>query len=106
MRTLEQAIETAFDKDRRLHGWAREGKDMGRDDFIDLAHVSKQVPGKTPNEVNIRFVFRARTFNGFNWSWVKSEKHLSTAACCFPTRKVKVPSLIQTNKVNHERLIK
>lgn len=50
---LEQAIERDLKRDRRMHGWAREGKDMGRDDFIDLALVSKQVPGKTPTQVNI-----------------------------------------------------
>lgn len=60
MRTLEQAIEREFDRDRREHGWAREGKDMGRDDFIDLAFVSKQVPGKTPTQVSTLFTLKAK----------------------------------------------
>ena len=49
---MEQALEKEFDRDRRLHGWAREGMDMDRDDFIDLALVSKQVPGKTPAQAS------------------------------------------------------
>ena len=53
VRTLEQSLEKEFDRDRRLHGWAREGMDMDRDDFIDLALVSKQVPGKTPAQARI-----------------------------------------------------
>eukprot|EP00752_Nemacystus_decipiens_P008516 g7605.t1 len=57
VRTLEQSLEKEFDRDRRLHGWAREGMDMDRDDFIDLALVSKQVPGKTPAQV-LSFYYR------------------------------------------------
>eukprot|EP00903_Cladosiphon_okamuranus_P006465 g6325.t1 len=57
VRTLEQALEKEFDRDRRLHGWAREGMEMDRDDFIDLAVVSKQVPGKTPAQV-LSFYYR------------------------------------------------
>lgn len=53
VRTLEKVLETEFDPTRRLHGYAREGIDMEREDFIDLAAVSKQVPGKTPAEVNL-----------------------------------------------------
>lgn len=52
VRTLEQSLDKEFDRDRRLHGWAREGMDMEREDFIDLAYVSKQVPGKTPEQVS------------------------------------------------------
>lgn len=52
VRTLEQALQKDFDPDRRLHGWAREGMSMDRDDFIDLAHVSKEVPGKTSAQVS------------------------------------------------------
>lgn len=52
VRTLEHALQEDFDPDRRLHGWAREGMSMDRDDFIDLAHVSKQVPGKTSAQVS------------------------------------------------------
>ncbi|CAM9209356.1 unnamed protein product [Scytosiphon promiscuus] len=57
VRTLEQALEKDFDPDRRLHGWAREGMSMDRDDFIDLARVSKQVPGKTSAQV-LSFYYR------------------------------------------------
>ncbi|CAM9323331.1 unnamed protein product [Ectocarpus fasciculatus] len=57
VRTLEQALAKDFDRDRRLHGWAREGMDMDREDFIDLAEVSKQVPGKKPTQV-LSFFYR------------------------------------------------
>lgn len=53
MRTLEKALEDEFDPKRRLHGWARPGMAMDREDFIDLAKVSKQVPGKTPAQVTM-----------------------------------------------------
>ncbi|CAM9742455.1 unnamed protein product [Ectocarpus sp. 4 AP-2014] len=51
VRTLEQALAKDFNRDRRLHGWAREGMEMDREDFIDLADVSKEVPGKSPMQV-------------------------------------------------------
>ncbi|CBJ28283.1 expressed unknown protein [Ectocarpus siliculosus] len=51
VRTLEQALAKDYNRDRRLHGWAREGMDMDREDFIDLADVSKQVSGKSPTQV-------------------------------------------------------
>lgn len=54
VRTLEQALDKEFDRDRRLHGWAREGMEMDRDDFIDLALVSKLIPGKTPSQVSCK----------------------------------------------------
>ncbi|CAM9512220.1 unnamed protein product [Scytosiphon promiscuus] len=57
VRTLEQALEKGFDLDRRMHGWAREGMDMDREDFIDLADVSRQIPGKTPTQV-LSFYYR------------------------------------------------
>lgn len=53
VRTLEQALEKELNMDRRLHGWSRDGVGMDRDDFVDLAYVSKQVPGKTPTEVSV-----------------------------------------------------
>lgn len=53
MRILEKVLEREFDPNRRLHGYARPGMDMDREDFIDLASVSKQVPGKTPAQVTI-----------------------------------------------------
>lgn len=53
MRTLEKVLEKEFNPNRRLHGWARPGMEMDREDFIDLATVSKQVPGKTPEQVKI-----------------------------------------------------
>lgn len=53
VRALEQALEKGFDLDRRMHGWAREGMDMDREDFIDLADVSRQIPGKTPTQVTV-----------------------------------------------------
>lgn len=78
VRTLEQSLEKEFDRDRRLHGWAREGMDMDRDDFIDLALVSKQVPGKTPAQARITWqllcvytesqVTVARRAGGAGWS--------------------------------------
>lgn len=55
MRTLEKVLQREFDPNRRLHGYARPGMDMDREDFIDLASVSKQVPGKTPAQVTIPF---------------------------------------------------
>lgn len=51
VRTLEAALDRGFDLNRRLHGWARPGIAMDRDDFIDLAEVSKEIPGKTPAQV-------------------------------------------------------
>ena len=51
VRTLEKALAKDYDPSRRLHGWARPGMDMDREDFIDLAKVSEQVPGKTPAQV-------------------------------------------------------
>ena len=51
VRTLERALDDEFYPKRRLHGWARPGMAMDREDFIDLAKVSKQVPGKTPAQV-------------------------------------------------------
>lgn len=53
VRTLEKALEDGFDVDRRLHGWAREGMEMEREEFIDLAFVSRQVPGKSPAQVRL-----------------------------------------------------
>lgn len=53
MRTLEKALEDEFDPKRRLHGWARPGMAMDREDFIDLAKVSKKVVGKTPAQVTM-----------------------------------------------------
>ena len=52
VRTLEGALHDEFDPKRRLHGWARSGMTMDGEDFIDLAKVSKRVPGKTPAQVN------------------------------------------------------
>ena len=52
VRTLEKALHDEFDPKRRLHGWARPGMTMDREDFIDLAKVSKRVPGKTPAQVS------------------------------------------------------
>ncbi|CAM9209280.1 unnamed protein product [Scytosiphon promiscuus] len=57
VRSLEQALGNDFDPERRLHGWAREGMSMDRDDFIDLAHIGKQVPGKTSSQV-LAFYYR------------------------------------------------
>ncbi|CAM9743160.1 unnamed protein product [Ectocarpus sp. 6 AP-2014] len=57
VRTLEQALEEHFDPNPRSHGWAREGMDLEREDFIDLANVRKQVPGKTPTQV-LSFFYR------------------------------------------------
>ncbi|CAM9327749.1 unnamed protein product [Ectocarpus sp. 4 AP-2014] len=57
VRILEQALEEHFDPSPRSHGWAREGMDLEREDFIDLANVSKQVPGKTPTQV-LSFFYR------------------------------------------------
>ncbi|CAM9988984.1 unnamed protein product [Ascophyllum nodosum] len=51
VRTLEKALHDEFDPKRRLHGWARPGISMDREDFIDLTKVSKRVPGKTPAQV-------------------------------------------------------
>lgn len=51
VRTLEKAVEKEYDPSRRLHGWARPGMELDREDFIDLAAVSKEVPGKTPAQV-------------------------------------------------------
>ena len=52
VRTLESALHDEFDPKRRLHGWARSGMAMDGEDFIDLAKVSKRVPGKTPAQVS------------------------------------------------------
>ncbi|CBN75502.1 expressed unknown protein [Ectocarpus siliculosus] len=57
VRTLEQVLEKEFKWDRRLHGWAREGMDLEREDFIDLANVCKQVRGKTRAQV-LSFYYR------------------------------------------------
>ncbi|CAM9757483.1 unnamed protein product [Ectocarpus sp. 12 AP-2014] len=57
VRTLEQALEEHFDPNPRSHGWAREGMDLEREDFIDLANVSKKVPGKNPTQV-LSFFYR------------------------------------------------
>ena len=46
------ALHDEFDPNRRLHGWARSGMTMDGEDFIDLAKVSKRVPGKTPAQVS------------------------------------------------------
>lgn len=62
VRTLEQALEKELNMDRRLHGWSRDGVGMDRDDFIDLAYVSKQVPGKTPTEVKQRLAPLKQTY--------------------------------------------
>lgn len=51
VRKLEKALEDEFDPERRVHGWARPGTKMDREDFIDLAKVSKSVPGKDPQQV-------------------------------------------------------
>ena len=51
VRALEKALANDYDPNRRLHGWARPGMEMDREDFIDLATVSEQVPGKTPAQV-------------------------------------------------------
>ena len=51
VRTLEKALVKEYDPNRRLHGWARPGMEMDREDFIDLAKVSEEVPGKTPSQV-------------------------------------------------------
>lgn len=51
VRLLENSLEKEFDPNRRLHGWARPGMEMDREDFIDLATVSKQVPGKSAAQV-------------------------------------------------------
>ncbi|CAM9136456.1 unnamed protein product, partial [Laminaria digitata] len=57
VRTLEEALVKEYDPGRRLHGWARPGMEMDREDFIDLAKVSKDVPGKTPAQV-LSFYYR------------------------------------------------
>ncbi|CAM9221799.1 unnamed protein product [Ectocarpus fasciculatus] len=57
VRILEQVLETEFKGDKRLHGWAREGMDLEKEDFIDLANVCKQVRGKTPAQV-LSFYYR------------------------------------------------
>ncbi|CAB1105361.1 unnamed protein product [Ectocarpus sp. CCAP 1310/34] len=57
VRTLEAALDKDFDVNGRSQGWARPGIDMDREDFIDIAKVSKEVPGKTPAQV-LQFYFR------------------------------------------------
>ncbi|CAM9252394.1 unnamed protein product, partial [Laminaria digitata] len=57
VRTLEKALVKEYDPSRRLHGWARSGLEMDREDFIDLAKVSEEVPGKTPAQV-LSFYYR------------------------------------------------
>ncbi len=53
VRILEAALRKKFDLDRRLRVWARPGVSIDPDDSIDLAKVSKEVPGKSSAEVNI-----------------------------------------------------
>ncbi|CAM9491922.1 unnamed protein product [Ectocarpus sp. 6 AP-2014] len=57
VRTLEAALDKDFDINGRSQGWARPGIDMDREDCIDIAKVSKEVPGKTPAQV-LQFYFR------------------------------------------------
>ncbi|CAM9310636.1 unnamed protein product [Ectocarpus sp. 8 AP-2014] len=57
VRTLEASLDKDFDVNGRSQGWARPGIDMDREDFIDIAKVSKEVPGKTPAQV-LQFYFR------------------------------------------------
>ncbi|CAM9504228.1 unnamed protein product [Ectocarpus sp. 12 AP-2014] len=57
VRTLEAALDKDFDVNGRSQGWARPGIDMDREDFIDIAKVSKEVPGKKPAQV-LQFYFR------------------------------------------------
>ncbi|CBJ28284.1 expressed unknown protein [Ectocarpus siliculosus] len=57
VRTLEAALDKDFDVNGRSQGWARPGIDMDREDCIDIAKVSKEVPGKTPAQV-LQFYFR------------------------------------------------
>lgn len=51
VRTLEKILEKEFDPERRPHDWACPDTEVDREDFIDLAKVSKQIPGKTPSQV-------------------------------------------------------
>lgn len=51
VRMLEKSLDDEFDPERRVHGGARPGMNMDREDFIDLAAVSKSVLGKTPQQV-------------------------------------------------------
>ena len=51
MRILEKALEKDFDPNRHPLGWASQDTEVDREDFIDLAKVKKQVPGKTPSQV-------------------------------------------------------
>lgn len=51
VRTLEKALVNAYDPRRGLHARARPEIKLDREDFIDLATVSKEVPGKTPAQV-------------------------------------------------------
>lgn len=51
VRTLEKALEKEFDPDRHAEGWTNLDLIEDREDFIDLAKVIKQVPGKSPTQV-------------------------------------------------------
>lgn len=55
VRTLEKVLEQEFDLSRRPHDWYPQ-MDVDREDFIDLARVSKQIPGKSPSQVDIYYI--------------------------------------------------
>lgn len=65
---LERALEKEFDPNRHPHTWARPGVDMDREDYIDLAKVSKQVLGKNPQEVWPNTVEDSPKFCGRHWN--------------------------------------
>lgn len=58
VRILEAALRKKFDLDRRLRVWSRPGVKIDREDSIDLAKVSKEVPGKSPTEVTVTILKR------------------------------------------------
>lgn len=60
IRTLEKALELGFDEDRIPSGLNEVGIDRG--DFIDLAFVSKQVPGKSPTQVKYMWSLSTRNY--------------------------------------------
>lgn len=53
VRILEMVLRKEFNPDMRPHGRAEPELDVNCEDFIDLAAVSRQVPGKTPSEVKL-----------------------------------------------------
>lgn len=71
VRTLEKALHDEHDKLSVVYTWARPGIKLTKEDYIDLAKVSKMVPGKTPQQVRLVLLLMLLLAEGVRWEIFK-----------------------------------